>query len=96
LKGDFDAKGKLGLSLKMDAGLDIWTGMDSKSKLPVARVTSNNPYLNILTVSSIKLDTQKPKKFGIGFQIGYGICVNNPPEFSPYIGIGISRNIIRF
>jgi hypothetical protein len=96
LKGDFDAKGKLGLSLKMDASLDIWTGVDSKSKLPVARVTSNNPYLNILSVSSIKLDTQKPKKFGIGFQIGYGIGIANPPKFSPYIGIGISRNIIRF
>jgi hypothetical protein len=96
LKGDFDAKGKLGLSLKMDASLDIWTGIDKNTKLPSAKVVTNNPYLNVLTVSSIKLDTQKPKKFGIGFQIGYGIGISNPPKFSPYIGIGISRNIIRF
>jgi hypothetical protein len=96
LKGNFNDKGKLSVALKMDASLDIWTGISSETKLPIARVTTNNPYLGVLSINSIKLDTQKPKKIGIGFNVGYGIGIANPPKFTPYIGIGISYNIFRF
>ncbi|MEG0984644.1 DUF6808 domain-containing protein, partial [Algoriella sp.] len=35
----------------------------------------------------------KPKRFGLGIQAGYGI---SNERFSPYLGAGISINILRF
>ena len=32
----------------------------------------------------------KPKRWGVGVQVGYGVCGN---QLSPYIGIGISYNL---
>lgn len=40
--------------------------------------------------------TSKPRRWGIGIQVGYGMTVAPRPEFHPYIGIGISYNFIRF
>lgn len=36
---------------------------------------------------------QKPKRIGIGVQVGYGVNQNG---FTPYVGIGISYNVLRF
>lgn len=44
-------------------------------------------------VDTEKLKAKKPKPFGIGIQIGYGI---NGADFKPYVGAGISYNFIRF
>jgi hypothetical protein len=96
LKGNFNSQGKLDISLKMDAAIGVYTGIDSKTKLPIARLTSDNPYFNVLSVSSIKMDVVKQKKWGVGVQVGYGLEISNPPKLSPYIGIGLSRNLIRF
>lgn len=38
----------------------------------------------------------KPKRWGIGLQVGYGITMKNQPQFVPYIGIGISYNLFNF
>lgn len=38
----------------------------------------------------------KNKKFGLGFQIGYGIGFNDKILLSPYIGVGLSYNLINF
>lgn len=35
----------------------------------------------------------KPKRFGVGIQTGYGITGN---KISPYIGVGVSFNILKF
>lgn len=35
----------------------------------------------------------KQKRFGVGIQVGYGIT---DKQLSPYIGVGISYNILRF
>jgi hypothetical protein len=96
LKGNFNDNGKLSIGLKMDASLDIWTGISSETKLPVARVTTNNPYLGVLSINSIKLDTQKPKKYSIGVMVGYGLIVKKEPQLAPFIGIGVTRSVIRF
>ena len=40
--------------------------------------------------------TSKPRRWGIGIQVGYGMTAAPRPEFHPYIGIGISYNFIRF
>lgn len=36
---------------------------------------------------------EKPKKWGIGIQAGYGIGRNG---LQPYVGVGVSYNLIRF
>ena len=38
----------------------------------------------------------KPKRWGIGVQVGYGLTLQPQPKFSPYIGVGISYNIFNF
>lgn len=39
----------------------------------------------------------KPKRWGVGIQAGYGIALpGGKPIFAPYIGVGISYNLIRF
>lgn len=40
--------------------------------------------------------TSKPRRWGIGIQMGYGMTAAPRPEFHPYIGIGISYNILTF
>jgi hypothetical protein len=94
LKGNFNTLGKLDISLKMEAKLDVWSGWDKKSKQPTTKITTNNPYLSPLSINSIKMDVQKPKKIGVGFQCGYGITNSLKP--SPYVGLGIQYSIFRF
>lgn len=50
---------------------------------------------------TIKLDLpiiekkQKPKRFGLGLQVGAGYSPNNN-QISPYVGVGISYNLLNF
>jgi hypothetical protein len=91
LKGTFDKKGALDLSLRMEARLDVWSGI--KDGKPTVTITSDNPFLNVEDIKSITFDKQKPKKWGIGITAGYGITKEN---LSPFVGIGLTRTIIRF
>jgi len=94
LYGSFDIQGDFDLDIGMDVLVDIWGAYKKKEDNPSITLTSNNPYINVLEISSIKFDAPKPKRYGIGLQIGYGIT----REFkaSPYVGVGLSYNIIRF
>ena len=38
----------------------------------------------------------KPKRWGIGVQVGYGMTVKGTPQFAPYIGVGVSYNLWSF
>ena len=38
----------------------------------------------------------KPERWGIGIHLGYGITIAPQPQLRPYIGIGISYNLITF
>jgi hypothetical protein len=51
----------------------------------------NNLYVENLKTSVIK--ENKPKRWGIGVQLGVGGCKDG---FSPYIGLGISYNLFSF
>lgn len=69
----------------------------------VLSVSSSNPYVNVTNVQGSVIDLsaynsyQKPKPFGIGLHAGYGLGTNNGIVYlTPYIGVGISYNIIRF
>ena len=39
---------------------------------------------------------QKPKRWSIGIQVGYGMTLKGTPQFSPYVGIGVSYNLFSF
>jgi hypothetical protein len=93
LNGAFNNLGILDIDLKLDASLDVYTGIDKATKKPTCLITSDNKYLGVLTVNSIKLDTPKDRKFGIGIQLGYGI---SKQLLTPYVGFGIQYSIIRF
>lgn len=55
-------------------------------------IINHNPYS--VTTDMKSYTTLIPiKKFGIGFQIGYGLTLKG---FSPYVGIGLNYSFIRF
>ena len=94
LYGTFDTQGELGIDLSMDAPVDVWGVMKKKGSVPSIMITSENPYIKTLSLSSIRFDMPKPKRYGIGFQFGYGIT--REFKLSPYAGVGLSYDIIRF
>lgn len=96
LKGYFDANGELSAMLHMGADISVYAGLEKKTKKPICIVTSNNPYLQTINVSSFKLDQPRKKHFSIGTQVGYGFIMSNPVRFFPYFGVGLQRNIISF
>ena len=38
----------------------------------------------------------KPKRWGVGIQVGYGVTLKQTPQFSPYVGLGVSYNLFQF
>lgn len=53
-----------------------------------------NPKSKVYGLQSVKVSPGvKPPKWGIGLNVGYGITATG---LSPYIGVGLSRNFIRF
>lgn len=43
------------------------------------------------------ISATKSKRWGIGIQAGYGMALpGGKPVFAPYVGVGISYNLIRF
>ena len=38
----------------------------------------------------------KPKRWGVGIQVGYGVTLKQTPQFSPYVGVGFSYNLFQF
>ena len=57
-------------------------------------VTNKNPYNYIVGVEAYRVPMPKPKKFGVGVQVGYGF--SNGLEPRAYVGVGVSYSIIRF
>jgi len=56
-------------------------------------LSSANPYTRITGITAYRAPAAKPKRFGIGLQLGYGFQTGLTPK--PYIGAGLSYNIIR-
>lgn len=69
-----------------------------KPKVAFAEVKNENPYTSTNSIRSYQIKAPKPKRLGIGFNIGYGLTFdkNYTPIFRPYIGIGLQYNIIEF
>ncbi|MBE9488450.1 MAG: hypothetical protein IMY73_04620 [Bacteroidetes bacterium] len=48
-------------------------------------------------IERVEYLNRKPKRWGVGVQVGYGATTNNGNvRLSPYIGVGVSYNIIQF
>lgn len=41
-------------------------------------------------------EKRKHKRWGVGFQVGYGLTLKGNPQFTPYIGVGVSYNLFSF
>jgi len=95
-KGEFNEKAKLDVDVKMNIDLDVVTGIDKTTKKPTCSVVTDNPYVQTLSITSYKTDTQRPRRFGLGVQVGYGVNIKDEISAQPYAGIGISYNFITF
>jgi hypothetical protein len=95
LKGNFDKDGILDIDLKLPLPVSVY--IDSKTpNSPKCIVTTPNPYIGLVNVTSYAMSPQRKKLYGIGLQVGYGLILKKEPQLAPYVGIGVSRNIIRF
>lgn len=65
-----------------------------KPKVPFVEVTNENPYTSTKTIRAYQVKAPKPKRFGLGVQVGYGLTFDKYPILRPYIGVGINYNII--
>lgn len=48
------------------------------------------------TITIANKTYHKPRRFGIGVQVGYGAMIGEQTRFAPYIGVGISYNFLTF
>jgi len=98
------SKDSISLSAKIENAYTVVIGMQKrkgfknlfKKKVPIVEVTNENPYTSTKTLRAYVTKSPRPKRFGIGFNVGYGIILDKKPVFRPYIGIGLQYNIIEF
>lgn len=69
----------------------------------IAYVSGYRTSLDSLMILNRKIVTtmlpcpiQRNEKWSVGLQVGYGITVNKTPQFTPYIGIGLSYKLFNF
>jgi hypothetical protein len=68
---------------------------NKKTKKMEVLVTNDNPYSKVTDMVAYKVTQPKPKHFGLGITGGYGLdLINFKPV--PYIGVGITYNVIKF
>jgi len=59
----------------------------------VVEGSSSNPYTKIDGIKGIKVGVERRRPFGIGITAGYGITDSG---IGPFIGVGLTYNIVRF
>ena len=96
LKGVFDEDGKLSMEIQVPISLDMFVGYDKTTKTIKSVVSTDNPYVKLDDIFTLRTDLTRPQKWGIGIIGGYGIAVGNPVRVAPFIGVGLSRSFIRF
>ena len=50
------------------------------------------PRTEIVTIT----EREKPKRWSVGVQVGYGMTLKGTPQFAPYFGVGVSYNLFSF
>ena len=88
--GGFSITGKMSFKLAVPISLQVYTGIDRKGKAK-ATILTDNPYVTIGEITSLKVDVPKPKLIGFGATIGYGmVYVDNRIRFAPAIVGGVT------
>lgn len=78
---------------------EVKTYKDSSYTATISGINAYLEHIEVYPKSVTKYITttefvrEKPKKWGIGIQAGYGIGRNG---LQPYVGVGVSYNLIRF
>lgn len=62
--------------------------------VPYAEVTNKNPYTATKTLKTFNVSVPKPKRFGISPVVGYGFTGSG--KLQPFVGLGLSYDIIQF
>ena len=90
LSGGFDLLGKMDYSLTIASlNLDIYGGVDKKGVAKVS-VTTDNPYIRINTIESVKITTPSTKRIGVGALLGYGITYKDKQFIlAPSLTVGL-------
>lgn len=90
LVGGYDLAGKMNYTFDVPAlNLDIYGGVDKKGIAKLS-VTTDNPYIKISEIKSVKIEVAKPSRIGIGVTAGYGVFYSNKQiNFGPGVIVGI-------
>ncbi|MFJ1474897.1 hypothetical protein ACILE9_11640 [Capnocytophaga cynodegmi] len=59
-------------------------------------IFSDDPRVKIQGLQTFQIAEKPPAKMALALQGGYGVTLNNPLKVSPYIGVGLSYNLIHF
>lgn len=78
-------------SIKIKNDFSVIVGTD-KGK-PFVDLITQNPYSETKQLRTYQVSIPKPKKFGVGPNVSYGVGVGFKPQV--FIGIGIQYNILR-
>lgn len=95
LRGEFDERGIMSLNLNVPVNIDVLLSRNGKNKGFKTTVTTDNPYVKISDLVTIKTDVKdSPSRWGIGVTGGVGVPLNN---LSPklFIGVGLTYDIFR-
>lgn len=65
-----------------------------KSGQDFVDIINRSPYSTTKSVRTYQVQMPKPKRFGVGVHVGYGLGTNF--EFTPVISAGLNYNVIRF
>jgi hypothetical protein len=73
----------------------IWSEIKKRNRLKalVLNISLSNPDTKVEGIKSFRIEQPKPKKFGLGLDIGYEF---DGLRLRPYFGLGFSYNFIRF
>jgi hypothetical protein len=96
LRGEFDEEGVLSMDLTVPISLSVYVAQDKRTKAIKSVVTTDNPYVNLTYISSLKTDIPKPSRLGFGIIGGVGIPLGKEIQPKAFVGIGMSYSLVTF
>lgn len=95
LTGEFDEDGILSMNLSVPVDMNIFVGKGMEGTYK-AVVTTDNPYLRVSNILSVKTDIpDPPSRWGIGITGGLGVPLGKP-SIKPFVGVGVTYSLIQF
>lgn len=87
------------IGMRFHEEIDVVLGQEKTGFLglgkprPFAEVTLHNPFNKVSTLKSFDVTPPKPKRFGIGPTLSYGVGSGFVPQV--FVGVGVNWNLIR-